>query len=135
LRNPWGHKEWLGDWSDNSDKWTEPLKKQLSVIVEDDGTFFISYTDYLNYYRATTICKYHDNYIFTAIKSKHMKGEKSMFKLTLKEETDIFITVSQKNIRMTARNENYEVSFVKIIVGLQTDDQRFPLKFINGKCF
>lgn len=26
LRNPWGHKEWLGDWSDNSDKWTPELR-------------------------------------------------------------------------------------------------------------
>lgn len=26
LRNPWGHQEWSGDWSDNSDKWTPELK-------------------------------------------------------------------------------------------------------------
>jgi calpain-15 len=26
LRNPWGHKEWMGDWSDKSDKWTPELK-------------------------------------------------------------------------------------------------------------
>ena len=27
LRNPWGHKEWSGDWSDESDKWTDELRK------------------------------------------------------------------------------------------------------------
>jgi len=26
LHNPWGHQEWLGDWSDHSDKWTPQLK-------------------------------------------------------------------------------------------------------------
>ena len=28
LRNPWGGFEWQGDWSDNSDLWTEDLKKE-----------------------------------------------------------------------------------------------------------
>ena len=26
IRNPWGFKEWTGDWSDKSDKWTPELK-------------------------------------------------------------------------------------------------------------
>jgi len=26
IRNPWGFKEWSGDWSDKSDKWTPELK-------------------------------------------------------------------------------------------------------------
>ncbi len=29
IRNPWGHGEWEGDWSDNSTKWTEELKERL----------------------------------------------------------------------------------------------------------
>lgn len=36
LRNPWGHMEWTGDWSDNSSKWTEALKK-VSLINLFDG--------------------------------------------------------------------------------------------------
>lgn len=31
VRNPWGKVEWLGDWSDNSDKWTPELIKELDV--------------------------------------------------------------------------------------------------------
>lgn len=27
LRNPWGHQEWMGDWSDKSDKWTPELRQ------------------------------------------------------------------------------------------------------------
>jgi len=30
LRNPWGHKEWLGKWSDSSELWTDELRKQCN---------------------------------------------------------------------------------------------------------
>jgi len=29
IRNPWGQKEWTGDWSDNSEKWTPELKEKF----------------------------------------------------------------------------------------------------------
>ena len=27
MRNPWGHKEWDGEWSDKSSKWNDKLRK------------------------------------------------------------------------------------------------------------
>lgn len=29
IRNPWGQKEWTGDWSDKSDKWTPEMKAKV----------------------------------------------------------------------------------------------------------
>jgi hypothetical protein len=50
LRNPWGSYEWKGDWSDNSDKWTPELKKLLGVEGKDDGVFYMTFDDFLEYF-------------------------------------------------------------------------------------
>ena len=60
LRNPWGHKEWQGDWSDESDLWTDELKKMLDVSVADDGIFYMSWEDYISNYKRTSVCINHD---------------------------------------------------------------------------
>jgi calpain-15 len=68
LRNPWGHKEWQGEWSDKSSKWTTELKEKLNFIAEEDGIFHISFENFLEYYTSTTICKYIDGFTFSNIK-------------------------------------------------------------------
>jgi calpain-15 len=62
LRNPWGYKEWMGDWSDSSDKWTAEIKAKLNFEDSDDGVFYMTYQHYMSYYRSTTICKFHDDF-------------------------------------------------------------------------
>jgi len=65
LRNPWGSGEWTGDWSDNSDKWTDQLRDLCGSTVADDGYFYIPIEDYWEEYCVTSICaeqneqKYH----------------------------------------------------------------------------
>lgn len=56
LRNPWGHKEWCGRWSEESDDWTPELMEELGHTLDDDGVFFISEVDYMSYFRSTIIC-------------------------------------------------------------------------------
>jgi len=55
LRNPWGHDEWKGIWSDTSEIWTPELREELGCSVEDDGCFFIPFEDYLKNYDTTAI--------------------------------------------------------------------------------
>jgi len=47
VRNPWGNSEWNGDWSDKSPKWTDDLKIEIGHEDEDDGTFFMSWEDFV----------------------------------------------------------------------------------------
>ena len=58
IRNPWGYEEWKGAWSDNSKEWDDNAKKAFGEYNNaDDGTFFIEYGDFLNYFNYTQICK------------------------------------------------------------------------------
>lgn len=47
LRNPWGHYSWKGDWSDESDLWTEDLRCELMPHGASEGVFWISFEDVL----------------------------------------------------------------------------------------
>jgi len=46
IRNPWGSFEWKGDWSDNSQVWTEEAKAIMNHVIADDGTFCMPFEDY-----------------------------------------------------------------------------------------
>ena len=60
MRNPWGNYEWKGDWSDTSNKWTDELRVRLNHTVEDDGTFFMPFEEYLRLFKRTSICVKND---------------------------------------------------------------------------
>ena len=57
LRNPWGKKEWIGEWGDESYTWSknEELKKYFGHEIVNDGIFWISIDHYVNYFISTSI--------------------------------------------------------------------------------
>lgn len=61
LRNPWGHGEWKGDWSDGSKLWeTHPnVTKEVGDgrSVEDDGRFWIEISDFKNIFASVDTCR------------------------------------------------------------------------------
>ena len=46
-----------GDWSDSSDKWTQWWRNTLLEKEEDDGKFWMSFTDFLEAYANLYICR------------------------------------------------------------------------------
>ena len=56
IRNPWGKKEWNGDWSDGSATWTAGTKAQVDFKEKNDGLFWISLYDYYKFFFVTSIC-------------------------------------------------------------------------------
>ncbi|KAK3733722.1 hypothetical protein RRG08_026837 [Elysia crispata] len=56
VRNPWGHGEWKGPWSDGSKEWASIPENTVTAPNKDDGEFFVSLDDFLTYFSQTTIC-------------------------------------------------------------------------------
>jgi hypothetical protein len=62
IRNPWGHREWKGEWSVNSDRWTKNLRKRLgkeTTFARGDGTFYMSFDDMLKRFHHMDVAKTH----------------------------------------------------------------------------
>ena len=58
VRNPWGQFEWGGAWSDNSEEWTDDMRDAFEPNFDvKDGSFWISYEDFLKNFCSVTICK------------------------------------------------------------------------------
>ena len=59
LRNPWGEHEWTGPWSDNSPEWKKLSKKQKETLEYkklDDGEFYMSIKDFVDFFDLLSIC-------------------------------------------------------------------------------
>jgi len=51
IRNTWGHGEWTGKWSDDDDRWTDQVKRQVDHFVDsDDGSFHMELQDFAIHY-------------------------------------------------------------------------------------
>jgi calpain-15 len=58
IRNPWGNFEWDGDWSDKSSLWTREMKELINpVLDENDGTFWMSFGDFVKHFRSLNVCR------------------------------------------------------------------------------
>lgn len=59
IRNPWAKIEWNGDWSDNSSKWStviESDRKKYQILDDSDGSFWMSYDDWVLEFETLDIC-------------------------------------------------------------------------------
>ena len=67
IRNPWGSETYHGDWSDDSDKWTEQFKQEAGYVKADDGMWFMNASNY------------HESFYFTSA-NPDVQGQKLAYK-------------------------------------------------------
>ena len=62
LRNPHGQhgREWTGDWSDGSYKWTTKLKAKINEEFAEDGAFWMAIDDFLYEFKYLYVCRIFD---------------------------------------------------------------------------
>eukprot|EP01083_Nonionella_stella_P138784 422434_1 len=59
IRNPWGHFEWNGKWSDtDTDTWNQhqTIADKVQFVASDDGSFWMEFCDFLKIFNVIEIC-------------------------------------------------------------------------------
>lgn len=102
LRNPWGCKEWNGNWSDKSTNWTkEAMELFYYKPGGDDGNFYIEFSDFVNNFIFTEFCYVHDplgSKSHKFLEKSEMK-KTSIFQIYIPNKTLLNLTVIKKHYR------------------------------------
>ena len=91
IRNPWGHHEFTGDWSDSSSKWTPEAKRALGWEDKDNGCFWMSINDFVRYFSSVCVCMANDAYSYTGLRTKA-----NCFKVCLHVQSTAYFNVTQQ---------------------------------------
>ena len=136
LRNPWGSFEWNGDWSDSSNCWTDELKRQVGLVDADDGTFWMSFDDFKQYFSRVQICKVNDNHTFNNFRVNLAQPPAAyhLIKMKIEDDGEQTFSVSQKGARMFPRNTEYEYSSCRVMIirSSNGEDLNDGVEFIGG---
>jgi calpain-15 len=109
IRNPWGNFEWDGEWSDNSPLWTPKMIKALNPVLNDkDGTFWISWNDFVKNFNGVNICRASSfnearvKGLFEKVKDHEFEYVSSKWKYMIEceESTVVYIGVHQDDERI-----------------------------------
>ena len=122
LRNPWGVMEWTGDWSDESELWTPELKREVGMTQEEDGTFWMSFTDFCDYFSNITICRVNDRHILSSVNSQHPKGSFDIIEFEVPRKSDYILTINQKDRDAFSRYSGYEYSHCRAILAKKSGE-------------
>lgn len=117
LRNPWINEIWEGDWSKESDLWTEELKKELSYNPQKNGNsqFWISIKDVMNYFEHLQICRVVPGYKFNAIKLKYPKKTflRAVIRFSAPVKGKYTISIDQKDLHCF-KDKRFKYNEVKL---------------------
>jgi len=131
VRNPWGSGiEWAGAWSDNDPNWKkvdQNTKKRLGFTNEDDGTWWMGFSDFKKEFDEIQVCRVLSNVPYwthhlvlskwdfgTAggTESIHLNPQ---FQLVLKQDTKVYIELRQPSRRQLGK-EKYDVAIGPVVV-------------------
>ena len=115
IKNLLGTNEWCGDWSDNSLKWTQEAMDYIKLEKKEDGIFWMSFNDYLQFYSYTHICHLKPNYNYNFVKNKIYKqrvpNPYNLTKIVVKKAGKGYFVVNLKSTNIYRRlknNPNFE---------------------------
>ena len=134
MRNTWGYKEWKGEWSDGSSRWGPEEKQQLPEHVDkDDGTFYISFEDYYNFFIVTDICFImYDSHSksFIIDKEDEIKNGQ-VFNIYMEEEGMFSVSLIRKMWRFNRELKDVNIP-ASIVIMKYNPDEENSNKILNS---
>jgi len=151
VRNPWGMREWKGDWCDNDVMWEDyPQVKELLNPGEfkNDGTFWIEYTDFKEQFNQLFIClDFEDSWQGKRFRGNWVPGDNKsgaggmpkfktfgtnpQYSFTVEEDTKAVFIVSQRDLRWQENNAKYKEAVGFVCMKLSGESKR--AKGFSGK--
>lgn len=113
IRNPWGKKEWKGEWSASSDQWTKALRRRLGdkSYAKGDGTFFMAYEDMLQRFHHMDVVKCRKGWTHTSCDGcflsrapDPLQSSRHYFQLSVEKKTFAFISIIQPKKRANTQS-------------------------------
>ena len=113
IRNPWGKKEWKGEWSASSDQWTKALRRRLGdkSYAKGDGTFFMAYEDMLQRFHHMDVVKCRKGWTHTSSDGSFLShapdpllSSRHYFRLSVEKKTFAFISIIQPKKRSNTKS-------------------------------
>jgi len=143
-RNPWGMREWSGDWCDNDVMWEDyPSVKEALNPGEfvNDGTFWIEWSDFRQQYNQVFICyNLPDHWAGERYKGSWKPGhgmsgaggcpkfptfpKNPQYGFTVSEQTEALLQVTQGDNRWQHNNAKYGTAVGFILAKLTGDKKR-----------
>jgi len=127
LRNPWGYREWTGDWSDSSKRWNPQLNQYFGHTNQDDGNFFMKLEDFVSLFDSTHVCyvMYDSNIKSFKINSNDMIEVPHVFNIYIPTKTRFAVSVLTKHWRYNRNLKNLYHPFSMVIAKYNFETKQF----------
>jgi len=98
----WGCHPWSGTWSRTSDLWTPKLKQELGFQDKDDGSFWMSYEDFITRFAQIDVLHCHSNW-YSGSQQLEIPVEQSVadrsMEIRVSEPTWLYVSILQPGKR------------------------------------
>ena len=87
------------------------------MVIADDGTFWMSISDFKRYFTALQICRYHDSYEFSSVRVQKKSYEDFyLIKMKITATGNYTLGLSQKDERCFPKCDDFKYDNCRFVI-------------------
>jgi hypothetical protein len=116
IKNP-KVQNWKGEWSTESELWTDEIKEYVNFNSDDKGELYITFEDFWSFFYKTTIWFYRPKMKYNYLVLSHEIGSSCLVSFSVKKEADIHFKIVQIQRCLFPRSLRYKIARTHFMVG------------------